>query len=86
MGGAKLANFSTSVGVGLHAGTLLNCSHILLIFFSRKNVAKSSVSFSAVLPGGIGLSALFPVSLLMIWKSPLVFFLFSFIWFDTTFF
>ena len=76
---AKLVNFSTSVGGGLYASTVLNCSHILLII-SRKNVTKSS----AVLPGGIGFSALFPVSLLTIWKSLLVFYLFSFIWFDTT--
>ena len=60
-----------------------NCSHILL-FFSRKNVVKSSARSSAVLPDDIRFSTFFPVSLMMIWKSPLVYFLFLFIWFDMT--
>ena len=81
--GAIVVNFGTSVHVGPYGGTVLNCSHILLIF-SRENVVRFSASSSAVLPGGIELSALFPVSLLMIQKNPLVFFLSSFIWFDMT--
>ena len=80
---AKLVNFGTSVSVGLYAVTALGFAHILLIF-SRKNVVKSSASSSAVLSGDLGCSALFPVSLLMIWKSSLVFFLFLFVWFDMT--
>ena len=62
MSGAKGVNFGTCVSAGLYAGTVLNCSHILLIF-PRKNVEKSSASHSAVLPGGIGFLVLFPVSL-----------------------
>ena len=53
---------------------------LYIIDFSRMNVAQSS----AVLLDGIGFSTLFPVSLLMIWNSPLVFFLFLFIWFEMT--
>ena len=60
--GKKFVNFSTSVSVGLYAVTVLIYSPILLIFFSRKNVAKSSASFSSVLHGGIGFSIIFPDS------------------------
>ena len=45
--GANLVNFNISVIFGLYAGTVMTCSHILLIF-ARKNVVKSSASSSAV--------------------------------------
>ena len=79
----KLFKFWYFVSVGLYVDTILNCSCIFLIF-SRKNVVKSLAISSAVFPGGIGFSALFLVSLLMILEIPLVIFLFSLTCFHMT--
>ena len=83
MSGVDLVNFGISVSVGLYSGTVLNCSCILFIF-SRKNVAKSQPDLQLFCLVALGFQPYLLFTWLMNWKSPLVVFLFSFIWFDMT--